>query len=126
MAYKRIEALAGKRKRYDLVGKRFGKLVVVAFDKIHSNGSKSLWKTECDCGGKTVSFGNNLTRGLATSCGCNHKNYCKPGAAFRSLFAHYKRSAKLRSLSFSVSESDFKCLTSSLCHYCGDKPSQKR
>jgi hypothetical protein len=99
---------------------------VVAFERIHTNGSKSLWKTKCDCGKETISFGNNLVRGLATSCGCNHKNYCKPGAALRALYAHYKRSAELRDLSFSVAELDFEFLTSSLCHYCGHKPSQKR
>ena len=58
----------------DLVGQRFGKLVVVA-----DNGTKTLkngepvrtWLCKCDCGNETVVITSKLKGGQTTSCGCN-------------------------------------------------------
>lgn len=58
----------GRRPR-DLVGERFGLLVVVnreASDK-HYN---SRWRCRCDCGNETVVFRNSLVTGGTKSCGC--------------------------------------------------------
>jgi hypothetical protein len=48
----------------DLVGQRFGRLVVTAF----SGGE--WWLCECDCGGKHVGRRSGLTSGETQSCGC--------------------------------------------------------
>jgi len=55
----------------NLVGKRYGRLVVTA-RAANANG-KSQWRCLCDCGSSAVRSGNLLTRGDVLSCGCLHK-----------------------------------------------------
>lgn len=57
----------------DLVGKRFGRLVVLerAESKILSNGNiKTMWLCRCDCGNTSVVRADSLMGGKTTSCGC--------------------------------------------------------
>jgi len=55
----------------DLVGRKYGRLMVVAqAGSVH--GSR-LWEVACDCGRKTVVQGGNLKNGHTTSCGCWQK-----------------------------------------------------
>lgn len=55
----------------NLIGQRYGKLVVI--DRAESSDSgKRRWICQCDCGNKTVVLGSNLTRGSTVSCGCKH------------------------------------------------------
>src|SRR5262249_55686318 len=55
----------GCRKRIDLVGKRFGRWLVIS-----RRGSKDWWSCRCDCGARVTVRGNNLKRGKTRSCGC--------------------------------------------------------
>ena len=57
------------KKHLDLIGTRFGRLVVVAED---SKGTKqrSHWLCKCDCGKTVVVRGSALTSGNTKSCGC--------------------------------------------------------
>jgi len=52
----------------DLVGKRFGKLVVLNLH--HTDKKRKFWECICDCGNKCVKNGNYLTIGHTKSCGC--------------------------------------------------------
>lgn len=54
--------------RLKLLGRRFGKLVVI--QSAGSNGYKSMWKCRCDCGEITTTQGVYLKRGATRSCGC--------------------------------------------------------
>lgn len=59
--------------KYDLVGKRFGRLRVVgkAHTHISPNGTrKSQWLVVCNCGKETVVQGTRLRAGTTVSCGC--------------------------------------------------------
>ena len=59
--------------RYDnLIGKRFGKLKVIAFYGRAKNRT-ILWKCLCDCGNTTIVRANHLKHGHTKSCGCFHK-----------------------------------------------------
>jgi len=60
-------------KLIDLVGKRFGSLVVLALD--HSDSFRNTyWLCQCDCGENCVKNGHSLRRGHTTSCGTqNHR-----------------------------------------------------
>ena len=80
---RRIKKINGKckykRKGYslDLVGERFGRLVVTARaeDKVYekSGKHKSQWYCDCDCGNKNrIILGSSLTSGSTQSCGCLH------------------------------------------------------
>ena len=54
--------------RYDLVGKRFGKLVVVG-------RTDCAWKCICDCGKETEVATSHLTSGKTKSCGCGRRGH---------------------------------------------------
>lgn len=61
----------------DLVGKRFGKLVVVgkAKGRYSSGGQyKAFWECVCDCGNKVEISGEKLRKGHTKSCGCLNKD----------------------------------------------------
>lgn len=54
-----------------LLGKRFGKLLVLKKGKIDNNGH-AYWICQCDCGNKKEINGSNLISGYTQSCGCLH------------------------------------------------------
>jgi hypothetical protein len=56
-------------KKVDLLGKRFGMLVVL-HELPNRQGGKVMWACKCDCGHTTQSAGGNLTKGVSASCGC--------------------------------------------------------
>lgn len=63
-------------KSVDLVGKRFGRLVVLkrADDYFTKSGKKiKYWECVCDCGNKKNVRHANLQSGQTSSCGCLHK-----------------------------------------------------
>ena len=53
----------------ELIGRRFGRLVVVA-EVDRGKNRKRRWLCACDCGGSTVTDTNKLTSGYTKSCGC--------------------------------------------------------
>ena len=55
-------------RRDDLIGKRFGKLVVVSFER--KDGYVSWWKCRCDCGNEKILQRGNIASGRTVSCGC--------------------------------------------------------
>ena len=55
----------------DLVGKKYGRLTVVEFDRLQNH--KTYWKCVCDCGLTVIATGNNLRSGNTQSCGCLHR-----------------------------------------------------
>lgn len=59
----------------DLTGKRYGRLVVVGFDRLQNH--KTYWKCACDCGLVVVATGNNLRSGNTSSCGCLRRETAK-------------------------------------------------
>ena len=52
----------------EMVGKKFGRLTVVSFDRLEKH--KTYWKCSCDCGLTVIANGNNLRSGNTKSCGC--------------------------------------------------------
>ena len=52
---------------YSIIGKRFGKLVVVELDHVN-NGT--YWRCKCDCGREKIIRRGQLTSGDTISCGC--------------------------------------------------------
>lgn len=59
-------------KAQNLIGQRFGKLVVLY--RTTNQGKCVRWVCQCDCGNKTVVSGGHLKDGHTTSCGCHKKN----------------------------------------------------
>jgi hypothetical protein len=64
-------------KKHDLIGQRFGRLVVVQDlgRKSSANGKRWYyhWSCCCDCGSSTIASGDNLRAGHVQSCGCHRR-----------------------------------------------------
>lgn len=123
-------------KSKDLTGQRFGRWIVQAFGSKNRHG-QYMYACQCDCGVKREVNAASLRSGLTHSCGClnretlrllDHKSPKMPGtaAAFNRLIASYRGSAKVRNLSFNLTDAEFRVLTKGNCNYCGIKPSQVR
>ena len=54
---------------YSIIGKRFGRLVVIDLDHVTSNHN-TYWRCQCDCGNETVVYRGCLASGDVISCGC--------------------------------------------------------
>lgn len=59
-----------ERQRLDLIGKRFGRLIVVAPAGQSRRHANYRWTCRCDCGQTAVVPGGRLTSGNTRSCGC--------------------------------------------------------
>lgn len=60
-------------KRYDIVGKSFGRLTVISQ---HGKDSKhkTMWLCVCECGVTKVIRGQSIVDGVVVSCGCYNKD----------------------------------------------------
>ena len=54
------------RRRIDLTGQRFGRLVVIG----RSEEKRSYWNCKCECGNEIIVRGDSLRSGHTKSCGC--------------------------------------------------------
>jgi 5-methylcytosine-specific restriction endonuclease McrA len=63
-----VAAELARKRVVDLVGRRFGRLVVSK--RSSNNGSRVRWMCSCDCGRKRDVFGRSLVSGRTRSCGC--------------------------------------------------------
>ena len=60
----------------DLIGKKFGRLIVIkrVENHVQPSGKQYVqWLCKCDCGNETVVRGANLKKGHTQSCGCLQK-----------------------------------------------------
>lgn len=111
-------------KKIKMVGKRFGKLVVLKESYIDKHG-QAFWECRCDCGVIKIINGGELRRCNVKSCGCHPPNnkLAKGEAAFNALFWQYIRTANKRDIPFTLSKENFRILTKQNCRYCGTSPS---
>ena len=56
------------RKKIDLTGQRFGKLVVLSEIADRDKHKHVKWLCVCDCGNRTTQAGVDLRKGSTTSC----------------------------------------------------------
>lgn len=112
-------------KKIDLVGERFGHLVVMreAPQKIEKNGRKRVrWYCNCDCGTKDViADSNSLRCGSTISCGNKCKLKVKPNnyAAKNTVFLYYRNNAKKRNIPFLLSKEEVFQIIEQPCYFCG-------
>jgi hypothetical protein len=110
---------------HNLVGKRFGKLVVLAYSGAASRG-RTKWECKCDCGNIKIIMADSLSGNKTVSCGCYRKYHRMNPigvATFNLIFGRYRKDAEDRGYEFSLSEDEFKHLIFSNCAYCGKPPS---
>lgn len=100
----------------------------------------TMWECLCSCGIIRAVSSKNLRNGVSKSCG--HDWYSvqtqifpersalpirerKKTAAYSVLYDYFN-TARARGFAFSLTEIDFRKITSQDCHYCGEKPSRMR
>ena len=112
----------------DLTGKVFGWWTVLKFDKIKHR--YKYWICRCKCGAEFSICGSALVCDRTSKCKkCSNIEKGKKNRksdehiAITGLIKVYKRSAKVRGLSFNLSREEFKSLIFENCHYCGQLPS---
>lgn len=72
--------------KLDLVGQRFGKLVVIKRAGSDKHW-KTLWECQCDCGSPPlIVVGSNLTKGNSKSCGCTKREHMSKLRATHRMF----------------------------------------
>lgn len=65
-----IKEVPRKKRKINLIGQRFGRLVVIEED---FSKNRVAWKCKCDCGNFTVVTSDSLREGRTKSCGCLQK-----------------------------------------------------
>lgn len=109
----------------NLIGKRFGSLVVT--ESHTSRKNRTRWVCQCDCGKTTIATGASLRTGHKKSCGCRYQLSLLPKnetTLCRSLWSTYASLAKKRGYEFQLSAEQFADLTKKDCFYCGKVPQQ--
>ena len=111
--------------RIELVGKRFGRLVVLS-ETAERQAESIIWLCRCDCGVTKKINGACLRKCVTRSCGClareTGKLNAKKDAALNKVWGAYKASAKARHHTFSLTKQQFEVLISLPCFYCGAEP----
>lgn len=62
--------IVSKRLTNDLIGKRFGRLIVTERDETKPKSQGVYWKCKCDCGNEISVIAHSLKEGTTKSCGC--------------------------------------------------------
>lgn len=63
--------------KIEMIGKRFGRLLVLKDSGRRASDGSILWTCKCDCGNIKDILGTNLRKGKVTSCGCYQKEKAK-------------------------------------------------
>ncbi len=107
----------------DILGKKFGRLLVYEQAKNNRDG-RACWWCKCECGNRLKVAGKELRTGHTKSCGCLQKEKAgferrKPRMASRQLFSKTIGRAKRDSRYFTISFEEFIRLSQLPCAYCG-------
>src|SRR5690625_3780904 len=77
-----------ERVKRDLIGKKFGRLLVL--DNYIRKNNQTHWQCLCDCGNKTYVYRGNLIRKMSKSCGCSYKTHRLSEHPLYSVWANMK------------------------------------
>ena len=118
------------RSPLDIVGKRFGKLIVESRSKNNRFGG-SMWSCMCDCGKVVTVVGGSLNCGHSKSCGCLREEVGKSNrqrppkdARAHEVYLSCSSGAERRGIEFRLSKEDVLMISSLPCNYCGGLPEE--
>lgn len=88
----------------NLVGHRFGRLVVISITDLRTAGNNVMWRCKCDCGNTTLVSSSHL-RSDTISCGCaaikhGHAKRGQTTSTWRGWWAMIERCESPRSISY--------------------------
>ena len=81
----------------EMVGKQFGKLIVLSYDKTDTKGH-TYWNCKCECGTEKVIRKDGLISGAVVSCGCYQKEKASENGKKRALDLTDQRFGRLIAL----------------------------
>lgn len=115
-----------------MIGKNFGRLIVVSELETRSKHGFRIYSCICACGKVKEISGHSLRAGKTKSCGCLQKELrVKHGKANRGpagdvtlncLETAMRRSAKHRGIVCSLTKEQFRQIITKDCFYCGEAP----
>ena len=120
----------------DIIGLRYGKLVVIRRSETEKN--RARWVCKCDCGKYCTVTGKTLRDGKKRSCGCLRGSMLTDTfvgnqetslissnrVALERLYNKFEYQAQLRNYDFKLSLDEVSELVCKNCTYCGILPSQ--
>jgi hypothetical protein len=121
----------GQNAATDLLGRRFGKLTIIAKEPGRSYGYL-MWRARCDCGNEMVM---GSYRYVNKRYGIKQCKPCQPigrpriphnGSHFNHLFKVYSQAARVREIEWNLTKEAFRELCEGDCHYCGAPPQIRR
>lgn len=124
----RSEYMSNKRS-LNLLGRRFGRLLVLSKSSKKGKGGQTYWVCLCDCGNKKEIVTSSLINGNSTSCSCyvrellSKANKIEYGLASKNaLYKSYMGRANRKGISFDLSFEEFLNLVQQKCFYCDSEP----
>ncbi len=118
-------------KKLNVLGKRFGKLVVLAETPMTNKAGSPLYECICDCGGTAYRAAPKLLASNCPSCAaCKEAhNKGKPRkeageSGLNTLYCSYRKGAQARNYVFELTKEDVRSITTQPCFYCGAAPSR--
>lgn len=114
------------KKVKNLKGQRFGKLTAVQFVGIKRE--KANWLCVCDCGRTIERNSNELYKAKKLHCGCTPRGSSPTTVeqVQRSSYYSTQVGAIRRGYAFELSFSEYVCIASLPCHYCGAEGTNTR
>jgi hypothetical protein len=115
------------KKFYDLLGKRFDRLLVIEKCSKDIYG-KIFWLCKCNCGNYVKIITSHLISGHTRSCGCLRKDLMSLRFGEGSLnkyYNQYRNMSKRRGLYFELTKEQFSLIVYENCTYCGAIPKIK-
>ena len=114
--------------RINLLGQRFGRLLIIGESNKRNRDGNIYWICQCDCGTIKNISSQSLRRKATTSCTCFWKEKYKKEygeSSFNNIFRVYSNHSKRKMLEFHLSRDIFRQLLQSNCFYCNCPPSNK-
>jgi len=115
----------------NLVGLKFGRLLVNSKNEIKGNRRQVRWNCECDCGNNHIVTGESLRSGKSKSCGCflkearhvKNKNSDREKAMLLLIYSPLKKRHRQKFNNEKYIDFEtFKSLSISNCFYCNSEP----
>jgi hypothetical protein len=115
----------------NLVGLKFGRLLVNSKNEIKGNRRQVRWNCECDCGNNHIVTGESLRNGKSKSCGCllkearhvKNKNSDREKAMLLLVYSPLKKRHRQKFNNENYIDFEtFKNLSTSNCFYCNSEP----
>ena len=119
----------GKMKKEDLLGQKFGRLMVVGAAEPSGKRKRAAWLCKCECGVEKVIRAESLKDGSTKSCGClnDEKRSERAAMMYGVLVKYHPSEATARHVwkkqyDDGISFEDFMRISQMNCDYCGSEP----